>query len=73
MTRELDPDEVARRLATLARTPLETVEAGRRRLRDEALGPDAFATGVARRLEELRALDDLTRYLHAAVKRNERE
>jgi hypothetical protein len=30
------------------------------------MAPDAFATGVAQRLEELRALDELTRYLHKA-------
>ena len=66
MGREIDPRLVASRLAVLARSPLETVEAGRKRLRDEALGDDAFATGVAQRLEELRALDDLTRYLHGA-------
>ena len=72
MTRDLDPEAVARRLAVLAEAPLETVEAGRERLRAEALGPDAFASGVAQRFEELRALDDLTRYLHAARKQNDR-
>jgi len=65
MARDLDPAAVERRLAVIALAPLETVDAGRKRLRDDALGPDAFASGVAQRLEELRALDDLTRYLHA--------
>ena len=60
----MDPELVARRLAALAEVYVaETVEEGRARLRADALAPDAFATGVARRLEELRALDDLTRYL----------
>jgi hypothetical protein len=70
MGRELDPEAVARRLAELAASYVpETVAEGRARLRREALAPDAFADGVARRLEELRALDELTRYLHAAIPR----
>jgi hypothetical protein len=43
----------------------ETVEQGRARLRADAMAPDAFPAAVVRRLEELRALDELTRYLHA--------
>jgi hypothetical protein len=67
MRRNLDPRDVARRLATLrAMYVAETVDEGRARLRAEAMSVDAFATSVARRLDELRALDDLTRYLHAA-------
>jgi hypothetical protein len=31
------------------------------------MAPDVFASCVAQRLEELRALDELTRYLHAQV------
>ena len=66
MTPELDPRAVARRLAALAAIYVpETVAEGRARLRADAQSPDAFATAVARRLEELRALDELTRYLHA--------
>lgn len=66
MRRELDPLAVARRFAKLAEIYVpETVEEGRTRLRADALSPDAFAAGVAQRLEELRALDDLRRYLHA--------
>ncbi|MBL9013662.1 MAG: hypothetical protein JNL83_05780 [Myxococcales bacterium] len=69
MARELDPDAVARRLATLASIYVaETVEQGRRRLRAEEHAPENLARSVARRLDELRALDDLTRYLHAAAK-----
>ena len=65
MKRRMDPDQVARRLATLAATYVpETVEEGRTRLRMDAMSPDAFASNVARRLEELRALDEVTRYLH---------
>lgn len=67
MARELEPEAVARRLATLATLYVaETVAEGRARLVASALAPDAFATNVARRLEELRALDALTRYLHQA-------
>jgi hypothetical protein len=59
------PELVAQRLAELAALYVpETVDEGRARLREDALAPDAFASGVARRLDELRALDDLTRYLH---------
>lgn len=66
MRRDLDPEVVARRLAALAALYVpETVEAGRARLRADALSPDALATSVARRLEELRALDELSRYLHS--------
>ena len=66
MTRDPDPRDVARRLAWLASAYRpETVAEGRARLREDALSPDAFASVVARRLDELRALDALTRYLHA--------
>ena len=66
MTRELDPAAVARRLASLARSYVpETVEEGRARLLNDSASPDAFALCVARRLDELRALDELTRYLHS--------
>jgi len=65
MPRDLDPEAVARRLAVLAASYVaETVDEGRARLRAEALAPDALASGVAQRLEELRALDELTRHLH---------
>jgi hypothetical protein len=64
MKGELDPDLVARRLAALAASyEPETVEEGRARLRSDAMAPETFATAVERRLEELRALDDLARYL----------
>ena len=65
MPSELEPEVVARRLAELsARYVPETVTEGRARLRREAASVDAFAAGVGRRLDELRALDDLARYLH---------
>lgn len=65
MRRELDPIDVEQRLATLATSYVaETVEEGRARLRADTGSPDAFVTRVAQRLEELRALDELTRYLH---------
>ncbi|MBA3393912.1 MAG: hypothetical protein H0T89_14795 [Deltaproteobacteria bacterium] len=65
MSGDLDPADVERRLAALAASYVpESVEEGHARLRRDAMAPDAFATSVARNLEELRALDDLTRYLH---------
>jgi hypothetical protein len=65
MKRELVPAQVAQRLAELSALYVpETVGEARARLRREELASDAFASAVARRLEELRALDDLTRYLH---------
>ena len=66
---DLDPAKVAHRLESLAALyEPETVDEGRARLVADALSPDAFASGVAARLEELRALDDLTRYLHGAMR-----
>jgi hypothetical protein len=68
MRRELDPTAVARRLATLASLYVpESIDEGRARLRAELMAPDAFATAVARRLDELRALDDLVHYLHGTA------
>jgi hypothetical protein len=61
MKGELDPERVARRLAALAAP--ETVEEGRARLSSEAMAGETFAAAVERRLEVLRALDELTRYL----------
>ena len=62
--REPTPGQVAARLAELARIYVpETVVEGRARLRREAMSPDAMVSTVARRLDELRALDELTRYL----------
>ena len=73
MIRELDPAAVALRLAALAAVSVpETVEEGRARLREEAARPDAFAAAVARRLDELRALDDLTRYLRGCCQNGKR-
>jgi hypothetical protein len=60
------PDLVAKRLEDLRALYVpETVAEGRARLRADALSPEALASGVAKRLDELRALDELTRYLHA--------
>lgn len=62
---DLDARDVATRLDELAALYVpETVSEGRARLRTDAMHPDAFATAVQRRLDELRALDDLARYLH---------
>lgn len=71
MARSPQPAEVAARLAELGHLYVpETADAGRARLRREAMAPDAIASTVAARLEELRALDELTRYLHAAAPRS---
>ena len=69
MKRELTPAAVAKRLEALATSYVpESVDAARARLRREALTDEVFAANVARRLEELRALDDLTHYLHDAAR-----
>ena len=69
MRPELDPARVGRRLAALAALYVpETVEEGHARLRRDAMSPDVFAANVARRLGELRALDELTRYLHGIAR-----
>lgn len=68
MRRELDSILVAHRLAQLASIYVpETIAEARARLRAESMAPDALASRVAQRLEELRALDDLTRYLHGTA------
>jgi hypothetical protein len=60
----LDPDTVARRLAQLGALYVpETIEHGRARLRAEAMAPQSIVSAVAQRLEELRALDELARYV----------
>jgi hypothetical protein len=72
MKRELAVEDAARRLAALAAIYVpETVAEGRARLRAAATRPDALATAIARRLDELRALDDLTRYLLGAALREQ--
>lgn len=62
----LDPLAVAARLEELARSwrPLSADEA--RALMTPPAMPEPFEVGVARRLEELRALDALSRHLHRA-------
>jgi hypothetical protein len=66
MRTHLDPVLVGRRLAVLAEHYVpETIDEGRARLRRDRLSSQAFASSVERRLDELRALDELTRYLHA--------
>lgn len=66
MKSELDPNDVAHRLAQLSALYVpETVAEGRARLRRDASSPDVLVMLVARRLDELRALDDLTRHLHS--------
>ena len=64
----LDPAAVERRLAQLAAmyTP-ETVARGRARLHAEAMAAENIAATVAGRLEVLRALDELARFLRQEV------
>jgi hypothetical protein len=66
MSRELDPRLVAERLAVLARLYVpETVAEGQARLvKERPPNRETFEEAVARRLSVLRALDELTRYLH---------
>ncbi|MBS2015654.1 MAG: hypothetical protein JST00_22390 [Deltaproteobacteria bacterium] len=67
MKSDLSPPSVAARLAelrTMAR--VENAEETRRRLAHEARQEVPFAIAVARRLAELRALLELTEYLHRA-------
>jgi hypothetical protein len=61
---QMDPVAVAGRLEVLRRTwvPLDADET--RRLMTPPPVVEPFAVAVARRLEELRALDTLTRHLH---------
>jgi hypothetical protein len=70
MKRDLTPHDVERRLERLAKLYVpETLEESRARVRADGAAPDAFASAVARRLDELRALDELARYLHQPRKR----
>lgn len=65
MTRDLSPTLVSKRLALLRDLYVpETEEQARLRLGPEARREIPFAEGVARRLAELRALCELTVYLH---------
>ena len=69
MPHDLTPGSVAARLAWLraAWTPLSEAEA--RALLETPPAPRPFAEAVAERLEELRALSELTRYLHSRLPR----
>ena len=66
MKGELDPVRVAARLAKLAAAYVpETIEEGRLRVeRERPRRDEPIEQAVQRRLDELRALDELTRYLH---------
>lgn len=68
MADELDPIAVARRLDWLREHFVaETVEEARARFeRERPARAETFEEGVARRLAELRELDELTQTLHAA-------
>jgi len=66
MKLELDPRLVAERLSRLRALYVpERIEDARRRLeRERPRIDEPFETAVARRLAELRALDELARHLH---------
>lgn len=67
MNLDLSPTLVAKRLARLRELYVpETEEEARLRLLPEPRRDILFADGVARRLAELRALCELTAYLHRA-------
>jgi hypothetical protein len=68
MSRELSPMSASRRLALLRVLYVPaTEEQARAHLVPEAIRDSSFAQGVARRLAELRALSELTAYLHRAL------
>ena len=70
----LDPRVVAARLAELRvlYRPETVAEAAVRLASDVPRSqPRSFAEEVAERLAELRALDELTRYLHSALQQTE--
>lgn len=71
MTDELDPRVVAERLAELRRMFVaETVDEARERLAREQPRPrESFEQRAQRSLDELRALCELARVLHAATPR----
>jgi hypothetical protein len=67
MARELTALLVEQRLAVLGRLYVaETVAEGRARLVADEMEPRTFAMLVERRLEELRALNELVRHLQPA-------
>jgi hypothetical protein len=69
MTSDLSPDAVAARLARLRELYVPATRAEvEGALVPPPRAPAEFAELVSRRLEELRALCDLTRYLHARAR-----
>jgi hypothetical protein len=65
MSHDLSPTEVSKRLARLRDLYVpETEEQARQRLAPEARRDVPFAEAVTKRLAELRALCELTAYLH---------
>lgn len=74
MMTEIDPMAAEQRLRELAQLYVaETVDEGRRRLAadqrlaaEQAAAREGFDAGAERRLQELRALCELTKALHAA-------
>ena len=68
MARELDPVAVRARLEWLRASwvPLSATEA--RLQMEPPQSGKPFAQAVAERLAELRALDELTRHLHGAIR-----
>jgi hypothetical protein len=64
MSRELSPERVSARLATLRELYVpETLDEARARTAP-VRAPESLEQGAARRLAELRALLELTRHLH---------
>lgn len=70
MDPELRAADVAERLAALRAcyVPESDEEARRRLARERPTAPEPFDRAVARRLGELRALCELTNYLHGALR-----
>lgn len=68
MSRDLSPHAVALRLEQLRALVATKTAAHAGRLAPGEVAGEAFAKGVAHRLEELRALCELTEYLHRAAR-----
>jgi len=64
---DLDPRAVAARLEEMGRRWVPMTEAEARAAMTPPPDDEPFEVGAARRLEELRRLDELTRYLHRAA------
>ena len=68
MPPDLSPGKVAGRLSVLGASWTPSTEAEARSLLESARSQKPFAEAVAERLAELRALSELTHYLHSIAR-----